>query len=147
MNFDLSYSKSMPYVSKGWGYELWIDNNKLYCGKQLFIHKGKKLSVHYHKLKTETFFVHEGEAEIITYTSPLFDKTVAEKGWDWFSSLVEYETLPQYVDAKVYRLRAGDRLQIPIEMRHTVRANLNTLIYEFSTEHFDSDSYRVLKGD
>ena len=40
---------------KGWGREIWIANNDLYCGKILDIRKGKKCSLHYHKLKRNPF--------------------------------------------------------------------------------------------
>ena len=45
------------FVSKGWGYEDWIVNKEQYCGKLLFIKKGKKCSWHYHKNKDETFYI------------------------------------------------------------------------------------------
>ena len=45
----------IKFVSKGWGYEKWIANSPSYCGKLLFIAKGKKCSWHYHKLKDEVF--------------------------------------------------------------------------------------------
>ena len=48
-------------VSKGWGYELWIENNELYCGKHLHVLPTKWCSVHYHKNKKETFYVINGE--------------------------------------------------------------------------------------
>ena len=49
---------------KGWGYELWIVNNNLYCGKILHFDKGKKCSWHYHKIKQETFYVQKGKLKI-----------------------------------------------------------------------------------
>ena len=49
---------------KGWGYELWIVNNNLYCGKILHFNKGKKCSWHYHKVKQETFYVQKGKLKI-----------------------------------------------------------------------------------
>ena len=50
---------------KGWGYELWIVNNKNYCGKILHFNKDKKCSWHYHKLKHETFYVQQGTIELL----------------------------------------------------------------------------------
>ena len=47
------------YVSKGWGYEDWLVNKPDYCGKVLFLKKGKRLSWHYHKLKDELKGVRE----------------------------------------------------------------------------------------
>jgi hypothetical protein len=41
-------------VPKGWGREIWIANGDLYCGKILEINKGKKCSLHFHKIKTES---------------------------------------------------------------------------------------------
>ena len=44
----MKYDKSqMTFVKKGWGSELWIVNNKDYCGKILTFEKGKKLSIHF----------------------------------------------------------------------------------------------------
>lgn len=46
---------------KVWGSEEWIVNTPLYCGKFLYLKKGKRCSLHYHKNKDETFYVLEGE--------------------------------------------------------------------------------------
>ena len=50
-------AEPIKYVPKGWGYEKWIANCEKYCGKLLFIVKGKQCSWHFHKLKDEVFFV------------------------------------------------------------------------------------------
>ena len=50
----------VKFVSKGWGYEKWIVNCEKYCGKLLFIAKGKKCSWHYHRKKDEVFYVQSG---------------------------------------------------------------------------------------
>ncbi len=55
----------MKFVPKGWGHELWIDNNEEYCGKRLFMAAGKKLSWHYHNLKRETFFLQSGSVKLL----------------------------------------------------------------------------------
>ena len=47
-------------VAKGWGREVRIANGELYCGKILEINKGKRCSFHYHKLKTESFYLRAG---------------------------------------------------------------------------------------
>ena len=43
----------IKFVKKGWGYEKWIVNKDLYCGKLLFFNAGKKCSWHYHVKKDE----------------------------------------------------------------------------------------------
>ena len=35
-------------IHKGWGEELIIENNDMYCGKILLFDKGSKFSMHYH---------------------------------------------------------------------------------------------------
>jgi mannose-6-phosphate isomerase-like protein (cupin superfamily) len=49
------------FVDKKWGYEEWICNNSLYCGKKLFVKKGKSCSLHRHKNKDETFWLLSGK--------------------------------------------------------------------------------------
>ena len=45
---------------KVWGEEHWIVNNGRYCGKKLILNKGWQCSLHYHKIKEETFYVASG---------------------------------------------------------------------------------------
>lgn len=50
-------------VEKVWGKEIWIVNRD-YCGKKLILKKGFRCSMHYHKLKDETFYVLSGKVLI-----------------------------------------------------------------------------------
>lgn len=113
----------MKRVVKGWGFEKWIVNKPDYCGKLLFFFEGKRCSYHYHKLKDETFYLQSGR--MILKTS--YDK--------------------QLEDAGVRILEAGDRFHIPIGLVHQMTAITECELFEFSTEHFDEDSYRIVKGD
>ena len=113
------------FVSKGWGYEEWLVNKDEYCGKLLFIKKNKKFSWHYHKLKDETFYIHTGKVQI-TYG---FEDNIRSSR----------------IDRAV--LEPGDTFYIPVGMRHQVKGLLDTQMFEFSTMHFDEDSYRIIKGD
>lgn len=112
------------YHPKGWGFEYWIVNNDLYCGKMLYFNSGSKCSWHYHKIKDETFFVQSGI--FLIYTS-------------WEDDL--YSAVGRI-------LRPGDSLHIPPGLRHQIRAiNEDAILYEFSTQHIEEDSYRIIKGD
>lgn len=113
------------FVSKGWGYEDWIVNKSEYCGKLLFFKKGKRCSWHYHLLKDETFYVHKGRLEV-TYG---YDD-------DIFS-----------INTNKVVLGEGDTFHVPVKLRHQMKALLDTELFEFSTEHFDEDSYRIEKGN
>ena len=52
------------YVAKGWGYEDWLYNG-IYCGKILFIKRGKKCSWHYHDIKDEVIHCQSGAIEML----------------------------------------------------------------------------------
>jgi quercetin dioxygenase-like cupin family protein len=116
-------TSSINFVPKGWGFEKWIVNNSEYCGKLLFLAKGKKCSWHYHKLKAETFYVQSG---IIQLT---------------------YSDNDDLESAKVIILKRGDKFDVSRGLRHQMLAIEDTELFEFSTQHFDSDSIRVIQGD
>ena len=90
------------HVPKGWGEEIIIENNELYCGKILIFDAGCEFSMHYHMNKDETWWVEYGEF--------------------------------------IYRW-------IDTETAETNKVVSNGRIFEVSTHHEDSDSYRVIKGD
>ena len=108
---------------KGWGREIWIANNQLYCGKILEIRKGKRCSLHFHKLKTESFYLHKGRLKIRVKESVESDR------------LDEFEISP------------GDCMDITPGLVHQMEALEDSELFEFSTQHFETDSYRLAKGD
>jgi mannose-6-phosphate isomerase-like protein (cupin superfamily) len=108
---------------KGWGREVWLANNPLYCGKILEINKGKRCSLHFHKLKTESFYLRAGTLKVRIKESP------------------ESEQTEEFI------LSAGECMDIPPGLVHQMEALENAELYEFSTEHFDSDSHRIVRGD
>jgi len=111
------------YHKKGWGYELWIHNNTDYCGKLLFFKEGKKCSFHYHKKKSETFYIQSGKLLVK------------------FALYAQPETIEEVL------LTAGDAFEVPPYVVHQMEAVEDTELFEFSTQHFEEDSIRVLKGD
>lgn len=113
----------IKFVPKGWGYEKWIVNNEEYCGKLLFLAKGKKCSWHYHKLKDEVFYVQSGKIKVI------------------FSDTDDIEK------AQAVILEPGDNFHVYRGLRHRMVALLDSEVFEFSTQHFDEDSHRIEKGD
>jgi quercetin dioxygenase-like cupin family protein len=113
----------MNFVSKGWGFEKWIVNCEEYCGKLLYFVKGKKCSWHYHKLKDEVFYVQSGKIKVL------------------FSEKDDIQ------HATFVILEKGDNFHVYRGLRHQMIALEDTELFEFSTQHFDSDSYRIKKGD
>jgi mannose-6-phosphate isomerase-like protein (cupin superfamily) len=116
-------SSQIKLVPKGWGFEKWIVNKPEYCGKLLYLVKDKKFSWHYHKLKDEVFFVQSGSIVLK------------------FSEGDDIETAEEIV------LTKGDSFHVPVLLRHQIKAMEDTELFEFSTQHFESDSYRLEKGD
>jgi mannose-6-phosphate isomerase-like protein (cupin superfamily) len=115
--------KPVHIEPKGWGREIWIANNPLYCGKVLEIRKGRRCSLHYHKLKTESFYLHKGRLKIRVKDSADSDR------------LDEFEISP------------GDCMDVAPGFVHQMEALEDSELFEFSTQHFDTDSYRLVKGD
>ena len=77
----------------------------------------------YHKLKNETFYLESGTLEI-TYG---YSKNIKK--------------------AKKIVMSPGDRFSVPVGLVHRIHAIEKSKLFEFSTTHYDSDSYRVIKGD
>ena len=108
---------NMKYVSKRWGWELWIANNEQYCGKLLFVKQGKYLSYHHHDIKDEVLYVHSGG---LYFT---WGSDEAHNSWT--------KVMPGYA----FHVKPG--------VVHQMQAIEDTLIIEFSTQHFDEDSFRT----
>ena len=107
----------MKYVPKRWGYEIWICNGDKYCGKKLFIRQGKYCSFHWHEVKDEVLFVESGKI--------------------WMNYRKPDDTYPQYVE-----MPTGFAFHVEPGVKHQMHAVEDTMILEFSTQHFDEDSYR-----
>ena len=113
----------MKHVEKGWGWERWIANGPEYCGKLLFFQKGKRCSWHRHALKDEVFYLQSGKI------------------------LVYYADCDDLENANQVILNPGDNFHVYRGLRHQMLALEDSELFEFSTQHFDSDSYRIAKGD
>jgi len=109
-------------VPKGWGEELIIENNEMYCGKLLIFKKGCRFSMHYHLIKDETWYVNKGEFI-----------------YRWIDT-ESAETIEQ-------KLKVGDVVRQRVGQPHQLIALTEGEVFEVSTQHFDEDSYRVVKGD
>ena len=61
--------------------------------------------------------------------------------------MLYYSDNDDFLQAKSLILNPGDKFHIYRKLRHQMLALEDSDLYEFSTEHFDEDSYRVIKGD
>jgi mannose-6-phosphate isomerase-like protein (cupin superfamily) len=99
-------------VEKPWGWELiWAEADD-YVGKLLFVNAGASLSLQFHNVKDESWYVHQGRAELEMGSpgDPVVDTEVVGPG-------------------AAFRLRPGTV--------HRIRAIEDTLMLEVSTPHLD----------
>ena len=107
--------------SRGWGFVKQLTQSKNYCGKLLYFVKDKRCNMHYHDIKEETLYIHNGKISAPT------DMIYSE-----MESIV---------------LRKGDSFHIPAHRVHQIIAMEDSEIYEFASGNSESDSQVVLKGD
>lgn len=108
-------------VPKGWGHEIIFENNELYCGKILVFKKGCSFSMHYHIIKDETWYVQSGEFI-----------------YRWIDT--------ELGEVMTRMLKVGDTVRQFPGQPHQLEALTDGEIFEVSTQHFDSDSYRIWLG-
>ena len=109
-------------VEKGWGSELiWVTNDK-YCSKFLNFNTGARFSMHFHREKTETWYVLSGKFEIET-----IDTKTAQTHTKIVATGCVHHNEP-LVPHRIVCLEAGT-------------------IIEVSTVDSVEDNYRVLPGD
>lgn len=105
----------MQIVKKVWGEEHWIVNCPEYCGKKMFLKKGMQCSLHYHKIKKETFYVESGLIRFI-------------------------------LGLNTFVMKPGDIVEIAPMVQHQFGGLEDSVFFEFSTEHFDEDNYRLTQS-
>jgi mannose-6-phosphate isomerase len=106
-------------VEKPWGYELIWAKTGDYVGKVLHINKGHRLSLQYHRMKEETFFVATGKMMLV------FEN---EKG-----------ALEEIL------MNAGEAHHIPVGRKHRMVGVEDCDIFEVSTPQLD-DVVRLEDG-
>jgi len=104
-------------IKKAWGTEMVICNEPEYCAKFLMIDAGKRCSLHYHKVKKETFHVHRG--------------------------LVRLEQRDVRGAAIDELLKMGESRTIMPGTPHRFSSYLGATILEVSTHHSDEDVVRI----
>lgn len=102
-------------TEKPWGYELLFARTPKYAGKVMFIKKGHRSSLQYHKKKDETMYVFEGKV------------------------LLETERNGRMVQSQESK---GDCFRVSPPTKHRLTAIEDTLIFEVSTPELE-DVVRV----
>lgn len=103
---------------KVWGCELWIHNSPLYTFKILSFLARASGSMHFHRHKTETWFVESGQFHLV-----LIDPATGERHG--------------------FPLRPGDVFHLPAGTMHQLSCLEAGKIFEASTPHDEADTYRI----
>lgn len=106
---DLSLSSYR--VEKPWGYELWLELNKFYAYKLIFMNQGFKSSLQSHEFKYESNYIIEGHAEVLLEN---------EEG-----------------EMESHLFVAGEGWTVPIGRKHRVIARTDYKALEVSTPHLN----------
>lgn len=113
---------SIGRIDKGWGHEQIWASTPFYCGKFMHFNKNAKFSMHFHRIKRETWYVLNGEF-IVQYINT-YDATIIDKP-----------------------LKIGDTwTNDPLVPHRLICLEAGTII-EVSTADDPADNYRVAKGD
>ena len=106
--------------NKQWGWEEWIVNNDLYCGKRLHFNVLHGCtSLHFHASKHETMYVESGDFEVFVIDTQTSVPTT-------------------------HVLTRGDSIVIDRLVPHRIIArSVPSVMVEFSTHHENHDSFRV----
>jgi mannose-6-phosphate isomerase-like protein (cupin superfamily) len=99
-------------VEKPWGHELIWAENELYVGKLLFVRAGHALSLQYHEVKDESWYVESGTARL-------------ELGTAGETALTALDIGP------------GDAFRYTPRTVHRVTATTDLTIFEVSTPHLE----------
>lgn len=108
-----------PKTDKKWGAEYLLVSNEKYCSKILVLNYGFQSSLHYHKLKDETFICIEGR--------------------------VFLEVRDRMNVCGLYQLEPGSspvRLE-PNTPHRFYAGNIGGVVLEVGTPHSDEDVYRI----
>ncbi len=132
----MTSSSDENFHLKGWGHEVWMANCELYCGKLLVLYRNLKCSVHYHKVKEETFYLQSGLIKMRLWHGDLKALEAAAERHSPLAGCTEILMHP------------GDTVDIPPYTAHQFEGVApESTIIEISTQHFEEDSYRLVRGD
>lgn len=124
----------MKTVNKKWGLEFWIVNSVFppYCGKKLVLFKGFRVSFHKHKKKDEAFYI--GSGLVIMKTDGHIVRATMKEGNSFTTEELNGE--------QEWKIKPGDSVRIYPGTYHSFGGLEESEIFEFSSHHDDSDTYR-----
>jgi len=113
--------KEVYKVKKPWGYELWINGQApTHSFKKIFIKKGNRTSLQFHRKKIETNFLFRGSAEL----------TLSKKNG---------KNKKIHILENIYKkkINSGTFVNVNNYAVHRLKAISDILLYEVSTPHLD----------
>lgn len=131
-------------IPKIWGTEETLHAGPDYWMKMLTFIQGASGSLHYHKVKDETWYVTEGSATVELVFDPQEFRNRIKTGEDPENVLYD---MAREGSARGVDLMEGDTLNIPVCVAHRVTATSPRFSFiEASDPHNDEDVYRLIPG-
>ena len=103
-------------IQKEWGWIDWI-HNEGFCGKVIFMKRGKHCSWHYHDTTEEVIYVEDGKVKV---------------AYQEDSNDIEYK-----------ELKTGDACKLKVGVKHQFQAISDVYLFEFSLHQPESDIKRI----
>lgn len=113
--------RDVKFIAKVWGSERVIADNGQYCGKRMELLRGHFSSVHFHKMKSETFYILRGRLLLELWNNDI-------------NSLTKHE------------MSVGSCMDILAGIVHRFSGISDCEFFEFSSAVIPSDVYRIVKG-
>ena len=91
-----------------------------------------------------------GSCEIDKYARKIYAKNFGSEPEYKDARDINTTELPDFdmiINATSIGLKEGDKFHIYPGLKHQMKALRDTELFEFSTKHFDEDSYRIINGD
>jgi quercetin dioxygenase-like cupin family protein len=140
-------SEKVEFVETGWGGKEPIINIEEYCAMIINFKKAMVSSVHYHHEKLETYYVLEGRIELRIAED--IEEYKKQTGTHVLPFTKERINPPaNYVEHLTgYVVEKGHRFVVPPNTVHQVVALEDSRVLEISTQHLESDMFRLVLGD
>lgn len=125
------------FVEKLWGNEVVVCNRPNYCCKIINVFSGRNCSLHFHKVKDETFTVLSGTLQVEMW------KNLEREDFE----LEKHPFADRKADLKMV-LEAGSSVRVPPFFGHRFAciSKSTASFVETSTTDFPEDSYRVVSA-
>lgn len=130
------------FLQKSWGFEYWLENNEMYCGKIIQVRQNQWSThggFHYHKIKDETFLVLSG-----TLILDLLQLDLIKTPLIASHNMIASKNNASWPRVDRYYLKPLEYIRLYPGVLHRFSSlEQEVMFVEISTTHREDDSYRI----